>query len=104
MARGFPWPDLILTAILRLGIDDVRNVAVLTACEGGVLAARRAGARLAVGMLADIDDTARLRRYGATHLLADMGELADLGGVTAGTRTLGLTTARDELRRIRGRL
>jgi phosphoglycolate phosphatase-like HAD superfamily hydrolase len=43
-----------------------------------VLAARRAGARLAVGMLADIDDTARLRRSGATHLLADMGELPDL--------------------------
>jgi phosphoglycolate phosphatase len=78
VARGFPWPDLILTAILRLGIDDVRNVAVLTACEGGVLAARRAGVRLAVGMLADVDDTARLRRSGATYLLADMGELPDL--------------------------
>jgi len=78
VARGFPWPDLVLTAILRLGIDDVRNVAVLTASEAGVLAARRAGARLAVGMLADVDDTARLRRSGATHLLADMGELPDL--------------------------
>jgi phosphoglycolate phosphatase len=76
--RGFPWPDLILTAILRLGVDDVRNVAVLTAYESGVLAARRAGARLAVGMLSDIDDTARLRRSGATHLLADIGELPDL--------------------------
>jgi len=78
VARGFPWPDLVLEAILRLGIDDVRNVAVLTASEAGVLAARRAGARLAVGMLADVDDTARLRRSGATHLLADMGELPDL--------------------------
>ena len=76
--RGFPWPDLILTAILRLGVDDVRNVAVLSACEAGILGARRAGARLAVGVLDDVDDTTRLRRSGATHLLADMSELPDL--------------------------
>ena len=44
--RGFPWPDLVLTAILRLGIGDVRDVAVVTAIESGVLCARRAGARL----------------------------------------------------------
>jgi phosphoglycolate phosphatase len=76
--RGFPWPDLILTAIIRLGIDDVRDVAMLTAHEAGILAARRAGIRLAVGILDDVDDTVRLRRSGATHLLADMGELPDL--------------------------
>jgi phosphonatase-like hydrolase len=78
VARGFPWPDLILTAFLRLGQDDVRNVAVVTASEGGVLAARRAGARLVVGLLSDIDDAARLDRAGATHLLTDIGELPDL--------------------------
>jgi phosphonatase-like hydrolase len=77
-ARGFPWPDLILTAFLRLGLDDVRNVAVVTASASGVLSARRAGARLVVGMLSDVDDAARLGRAGATHLLADIGELPDL--------------------------
>jgi len=77
-ARGFPWPDLILTAFLRLGLRDVWNVAVVTATEGGVLAARRAGARLVVGMLSDMDDAARLERAGATHLLSDFGELPDL--------------------------
>jgi phosphonatase-like hydrolase len=76
--RGFPWPDLILTAFLRLGLDDVRNVAVITASEGGILAARRAGARLVVGLLSDVEDAARLGRAGATHLLADVGELPDL--------------------------
>ncbi len=78
VARGFPWPDLILTAVLRLGTGDVRAVAVVTASESGVLAARRAGAGFVVGMLSDIDDAGRFRRAGATHLLTDIGELPDL--------------------------
>ena len=86
-ARRFPWPDLVLTAILRLGIDDVRDVAVVTASESGVLCARRAGARLVIGMLSGVHDGSRLRRAGATHLLADFGDLPDLvasqGGMTA---------------------
>jgi len=78
VARGFPWPDLVLTAILRLGIGDVRDVAVVTASESGVLSARRAGARLVIGVLSGVHDGRRLRRAGATHLLADLGELPDL--------------------------
>jgi phosphonatase-like hydrolase len=87
VARGFPWPDLILTAVLRLGVADVRDVAVVTASESGVLSARRAGVRFAVGMLSDIDDAARLRRAGATHLLADIGELPDLVASAGGIST-----------------
>jgi phosphoglycolate phosphatase len=78
VARGFPWPDLVLTAILRLGIGDVRDVAVVTASESGVLAARRAGARLIVGVLSGVHDPGRLQRAGATHLLEDLGDLPDL--------------------------
>ncbi len=85
VARGFPWPDLVLTAVLRLGIGDVRDVAVVTASESGVLAARRAGAGFAVGVLSDVADAGRLRRAGATHLLADIGELPDLLASQAGT-------------------
>jgi phosphonatase-like hydrolase len=87
VARGFPWPDLILSAVLRLGIGDVRDVVVATATEGGVLSAQRAGARLVVGVLSDIDDASRLRRAGATHLLADVGELPDLVASQAGITT-----------------
>jgi phosphoglycolate phosphatase-like HAD superfamily hydrolase len=43
-----------------------------------VLSAQRAGSRFIVGVLSDIDDSSRLRRAGATHLLADIGELPDL--------------------------
>ena len=95
VARGFPWPDLILTAVLRLGIADVRDVAVITATEGGVLSALRAGSQFVVGMLSDIDDAGRLRQAGATHLLADFGELPDLVASRTGITTTGLTTASD---------
>ena len=87
VARGFPWPDLILTAVLRLGIGDVRDVVVVTASEGGALSAQRAGARSVVGVLSDVDDGGRLRRAGATHLLADVGELPDLVASQAGITT-----------------
>jgi phosphonatase-like hydrolase len=93
--RGFPWPDLILTAILRLGVDDVRDVAVVAASEGGVLSGRRAGAPLVAGLLGDDEDAGRLRRAGATHLLADIGDLPDLVAAQAGMPPAGLTTRSD---------
>jgi phosphoglycolate phosphatase len=95
VARGFPWPDLILTAVLRLGIGGVRDLAVVTATEGGVLSAQRAGARFVVGVLSDVDDAGRLRRAGATHLLADVGELPDLLASQHGIPPPGFTTASD---------
>ena len=87
VARGFPWPDLILSAVLRLGIGDVRDVVMVTSSEGGVLSAQRAGARFAVGVLSNGDDGSRLRRAGATHLLADLGDLPDLVASQAGITT-----------------
>ena len=95
VARGFPWPDLVLTAVLRLGVGDVRDVAMVTASEGGVLSARRAGSRFVVGLLGDVGDANRLRRAGATHLLADIGELPDLVASPSGVTTTGFTTASD---------
>jgi phosphoglycolate phosphatase len=95
VARGFPWPDLVLTAILRLGIADVRDVAMVTASDGGVLAGRRAGAGLVVGLLSDADDARRMRRAGATDLLADIGGLPDLVASRAGTAAFGPTATSD---------
>lgn len=82
--RGFPWPDLVLTAVLRLGVGDVREVAMVTSSEGAALSARRAGSPFVVGVLSDSADGARLRRAGVTHLLADIGELPDLVAAQAG--------------------
>lgn len=76
--RGFPWPDPVLTAMLRLGTGDVREVAMVSSTENGVLSGRRAGARIVVGVANDPHQLAALRRAGATHVLDSLGELPDL--------------------------
>ncbi|MDR0342673.1 MAG: haloacid dehalogenase [Nocardiopsaceae bacterium] len=42
--RGAPWPDLMLAAMLRLGVKDVREAAVAAATESMARRGRRAGA------------------------------------------------------------
>jgi phosphonatase-like hydrolase len=93
--RGFPWPDLVLTAILRLGIGDVRDVAAVTSTESGVLAAGRAGARLIAGVGGGMHDASRLRRAGATHVLPEVGDLPDLVAAQRGAPAVRAGTASD---------
>jgi beta-phosphoglucomutase-like phosphatase (HAD superfamily) len=76
-ARGFPWPDPVLTAMLRLGTADVREVAVISATEDGVLSGYRAGARLVIGVGGG-RRAAALHDAGATHVADSIGMLADL--------------------------
>jgi phosphoglycolate phosphatase len=76
--RAFPWPDLVLTALLRLGADDVRDVAVASGTEHGVAAGRRAGARIVAGVRTGPHTASRMRRAGATHLIESVAELPDL--------------------------
>jgi beta-phosphoglucomutase-like phosphatase (HAD superfamily) len=72
--RGFPWPDLVLTAMLRLGTPDVREVAMVSATENGLLSGWRAGARI----VAAIASGGRGPQVGATHVLDNMAALPDL--------------------------
>lgn len=67
--RGRPHPDLALTALLRLGIDDVRTIATAGDTAYDVLAGLRAGAHIAAGVLTGAHDATRLRAAGATHVL-----------------------------------
>ncbi|HLX48554.1 MAG TPA: HAD family hydrolase [Streptosporangiaceae bacterium] len=76
--RGFPWPDLVITALLRLGASDVREVAVASGTDNGLLGARRAGAQIAAGILTGPHTPARLRKAGATHLIESIADLPDL--------------------------
>jgi phosphoglycolate phosphatase len=76
--RGFPWPDLVITALLRLGADDVREVAVASGTDNGLLGARRAGAQIAAGILTGPHTPTRLRKAGATHLIESIADLPDL--------------------------
>jgi phosphoglycolate phosphatase len=75
--RGFPWPDPVLTAMLRLGAADVREVAVVSATPDGVLSGYRAGARVLVGVGTG-RRAAALREAGATHVLDSITTLPDL--------------------------
>jgi phosphoglycolate phosphatase len=74
--RGFPWPDPVLTAMLRLGAADVREVAVVSATPDGVLSGYRAGARILVGLGAG-RRAAALLEAGATHVLDSITALPD---------------------------
>lgn len=67
--RGRPHPDLILSAVLRLGIDDVRRVAVAGDTASDLLAGTRAGASVVAGVLTGAHDRAALEAAPHTHLL-----------------------------------
>jgi phosphoglycolate phosphatase len=75
--RGFPQPDLVLTAVIRLGVEDVASVAVVGGSENVITAGRRAGAHTLVGIPGD-RSAQRLRAAGATHLIETITELPAL--------------------------
>lgn len=78
VGRGRPAPDVVLTAVLRLAVDDVRDVAVVGDTAAGVLSGRRAGASTVVGVLSGVHSRERLLEAGATHLLDGISDLPDL--------------------------
>jgi len=79
-ARGCPWPDLVLTAVLRLGIPDVRQVAVAGSTESTVLSGCRSGASIVAGVRTGVHSVEKLRRAGATNLIGSIADLPDLIG------------------------
>jgi phosphoglycolate phosphatase len=76
--RGLPAPDFALTALLRAGAADVREMAVVHGTGAGIEGGRRAGAGLVAGVLTGPHPAARLRTAGATHV---MRSIADLPGI-----------------------
>ncbi|GAA1854280.1 phosphonatase-like hydrolase [Pseudonocardia ailaonensis] len=78
--RGRPHPDLVLTAVLRLEIDDVRTVAVAGDTTSDVLTGLRAGATVSAGVLTGAHDAAALTAAGATHVLDSIADLPGLLG------------------------
>ncbi|TXS40598.1 phosphonatase-like hydrolase [Streptomyces sp. uw30] len=77
--RGRPYPDMVLTALLRTAAaDDVREIAVVGDTSYDMLSGVRAGAGLVAGVLTGAHDADALRKAGATHVL---GSVAELPGV-----------------------
>ena len=82
--RGYPWPDPMLCAMLRLGVTDVRETAYAGGTESGILCGRRAGAQIVAGILTGGHTRDRLQRAGATHLLGSFAELPNVLAAEAG--------------------
>jgi phosphoglycolate phosphatase len=76
--RGRPWPDMVLHAVLRLGIEDVRQVAVIGDSESDMLCGRRAGASVVAGVMTGVHSRERLLKGGATHILDSIADLPGL--------------------------
>lgn len=76
--RGRPYPDLILTALLRLEIDGVGNVATLGDTSSDIDSALRAGVAIAGGTLTGAHNEQQLLAAGATHVFRSVTEFADL--------------------------
>ena len=79
--RGRPFPDLVLSAVLRTQATDVRNVAVVGDTPSDVLTGLRAGASVVAGVLTGAGSRHDLEAAGATHVLDSVRELP---GVLAG--------------------
>ena len=76
--RGFPAPDLLLTAMMQAGTEAVHNVALVHGTAAGVTAGRRAGAGIVAGVLTGPHPAARLRAAGATDILRTIADLPEL--------------------------
>ncbi|WP_246080214.1 HAD-IA family hydrolase [Nonomuraea mesophila] len=76
--RGRPWPDMVLHAVLRTGVADVRHVAVIGDSENDMLCGTRAGASIVAGLLTGVHSRERLLKGGATHLLDSIADFPSL--------------------------
>ncbi|WP_281449629.1 HAD family hydrolase [Paenarthrobacter nitroguajacolicus] len=73
--RGRPHPDMILTAVLALDLDDVREVAVVGDTSSDMLSGVRSGASLIAGVLTGSHSEATLRAAGATAVVDSIKQL-----------------------------
>ena len=76
--RGFPAPDLVLTAVLRTATGSVGEVAVIHGTGAGMEAGRRSGASIVAGVLTGPHAVRRLRSAGATHILDSIADFSGL--------------------------
>jgi phosphonatase-like hydrolase len=73
--RGRPYPDMILTAVLALDLDDVREVAVVGDSCADIESGLRAGATTVAGVLTGAHGEPALRAAGATAVVQSIRDL-----------------------------
>ena len=91
--RGHPAPDLLLEAILELGIDSVAQVAIVGDSPTDLQAGNRAGAGIVVGVSTGGVPLEKLEAAPHTHLI---DSVADLEEVLRSPRTDGARRASDK--------
>jgi phosphoglycolate phosphatase len=79
--RGLPWPDLPLTALLRLGGGAVSELAVAGDTPGVVESGLRAGAGLIAGVLTGAASRQQLEEADAPHVIDAISGLTGLLGL-----------------------
>jgi phosphonatase-like hydrolase len=82
--RGRPWPDLPLTALLRLGGGAVSELAVAGDTASDVESGLRAGAGLVAGVLTGTGSRLEFEKAGAPHILDAITGLVPLLGLGLG--------------------
>src|SRR6516225_4864999 len=93
--RGCPWPDQMLAAMLRLGVEDVREAAYAGSTTSGIRCGKRAGARIVAGVLTGGHTRDRLREAGATDFITRITEFpALLAAVGTDTPATGASQTR----------
>jgi phosphoglycolate phosphatase len=85
--RGRPWPDLPLTALLRLGGGAVSELAVVGDTASDIESGLRAGAGLVAGVTTGAGSRESLIAAGAPHVMDSIGGLIELIGLGATDRT-----------------
>ncbi len=90
--RGHPAPDLLLEAILELGVDSVAQVAIVGDSATDLQAGNRAGAGIVVGVRTGGAPEGKLEAAPHTHLIDSVAELED---VLQSPRTEGARRASD---------
>lgn len=87
--RGRPYPDMLLTAVLKLGVDDVRAVAAAGDTASDLNAATRAGASIVAGVLTGALGLADFAELPHTHVLASVAELPEIVAAHNGRAQVG---------------
>lgn len=79
--RGRPFPDLPLTALMRVGASGTAGMVIVGDTASDMLSGVNAGAGLIVGVLTGAHDRETLEAAGADVVLDDISELAPLLGI-----------------------
>ena len=76
--RGRPDPDMILSGLSRLGIEDAREAAVVGDTVHDLVAGSRAGAAIVAGLLTGAHTREELAAAPHTHILDSIGDFPEI--------------------------